>query len=75
MGLAGYHRKFIHHSDQIVAPLTELLKKDGSSGIMKLKKLLKTALTTTPVLALPDFNQPLITECDALGTGAGAVLI
>jgi len=35
---------------------------------------LKNAMTTTPVLKLPNFKQPFAIECYASGNGIGAVL-
>ena len=37
-------------------------------------KQLKEALTSPPILCLPDFSQPFVIECDASGLGIGAIL-
>jgi hypothetical protein len=36
---------------------------------------LKRAVTSPPVLVLPDFTKPFVIECDALERGIGAMLM
>jgi hypothetical protein len=77
LGLAGYYRKFIKDFGVLAAPLTQLLKKEGFSWSDEANNaflLLKKALTTAPVLHLPDFNNTCIVECDASGSSFGVVL-
>lgn len=59
------------------ASLTALLKKEAfhwSDDATKAFDALKTALTTSPVLHLPDFDREILVECDASGSGFGDVL-
>ena len=61
----------------MAGPLTDLLQKDNfrwTSEADVAFRALQQALTTTPVLSLPDFTQPFIVETDALGQGIGVVL-
>ena len=78
LGLAGFYRKFVHNYGTIIAPLTALLKKEGftwNDNTMAAFTALKTAVTSAPVLALPDFGKPFVVECNASTHDFGAFLI
>jgi hypothetical protein len=77
LGLIGYYRKFVWNYRIIAQPLTSLLQKGKfgwSDAAEKAFQELKTAMTTTPILAMPNFNEPFTIESDASGTSIEAVL-
>ena len=79
LGLAGFYRKFIRDFAKISAPLTRLTKKnlvfnwdfDCELAFQHLKR----ALTTAPVLTLPDGSKMFTVYTDACRTGLGDVLM
>lgn len=79
LGLAGYYRKFVKHFAIIAKPLHQLLKKGvlyvWTSEHAAAFSTLKQALSSAPVLALPNFSLPFCIETDACKNGVGAVLL
>lgn len=83
LGLASYYRRFVENFAQIAAPLSDLTRtgkiKDwaghwlnkAQSSFEKLKK----ALTTAPVLTLPDPEKDKLVVTDASKIATGAVLM
>jgi hypothetical protein len=78
LGLSGYYRKFIRYYAILCQPLTALLKKGVLFVWIDAREtafqVLKNALSTAPVLALPNFSLPFIVETDACDVGTHVVL-
>ncbi|GJY23087.1 ty3-gypsy retrotransposon protein [Tanacetum coccineum] len=77
LGLTGYYRRFVKGYGLITKPLTELTKNDflWDEEAQSAFEKLKLALTTVPVLQLPNYHEPFTVECDASSTGVGAILL
>ena len=68
LGLSGYYRKFIRDFGIIAAPLTRLLRRDAfawDDEAAAAFQALRDALTTGPVLKMPDFDRLFTVDSDA----------
>ena len=78
LGLASYYRRFIHNFAQITAPLNRLLEKgkrwQWTEQCSQAFTLLKTKLTSAPLLVYPNFEEAFIVDCDSSDDGLGTVL-
>lgn len=81
LGLAGYYRRFIPNFAAVAAPLTDLTKASEPNHISwgdsqeQAFNTLKMKMISTPILQLPDCQQPFILRTDASNIGIGAVLL
>lgn len=86
LGLANYFRRFVRNYSTIAAPLTNLTQRANADAFgwdkwneqgpeFKAFHELKEALTSAPVLALPNLNGTFEVHTDASVHGTGGVLI
>ncbi len=78
LGLAGYYRRFVQNFSKIAIPLTELLHSStvwvwGDRQQVAFEQL-KLAVSTAPVLIIPDPNKQFTVLTDASGYAVGAAL-
>jgi hypothetical protein len=84
LGLCNYFRKFVQGYANLAAPLTSLTS--GSQGKKSVPIQwsdaaqqafdgLKQAMSSAPVLKLPDWSKPFVVQTDASGVAIGAVLM
>jgi len=79
VGLATYFRKFIIGFSKRISPLTNLTKQsvlwNWTAECQQSFDDIKQALSSAPVLAMPDFSKPFTVITDACNSGLGAVLM
>lgn len=81
IGLASWYRRFVENFAIVAAPLHELTKGGRKGKHIRWTEEadrafveLKTKLTTTPILCVPDYSKEFCVQCDASNNGIGAVL-
>ena len=81
LGATGYYRSFVPNYAAIAVALTDATAKlrpnelVWSEAMDRAYEKLKTALSTTPILQLPDWDKTFVLRTDASDEGIGAVLL
>lgn len=79
LGIAGFYQRFIENYSEILIPISDLLKKlkgkfQWTEAAEEALLALKSALTSPPILANPNFNEKFVIETDSSDIAVGAVL-
>lgn len=78
MGMASWYRRFVPQFSSIIAPLSNLLRKNRpfvwTKDCEDAWGNIKDRLVTSPILTCPDFSQRFFVQTDASNYGLGAVL-
>ncbi|GFO41266.1 Zinc finger protein [Plakobranchus ocellatus] len=81
LGLVGYYKEFVPNFAAVSAPLSDLVRK-GQPNVVnwgdsqeRAYNSLKVAVTSKPVLQLPDVNKKFVLRTDASDRGLGAALM
>lgn len=78
LGLCNYYRRFIEGYSKITVPLNKLLQSDQkfiwTPECQKSFDLLKSKLTSAPILAFPDMSKEFFLTTDASGNSLGYIL-
>nr|XP_009781375.1 PREDICTED: uncharacterized protein LOC104230309 [Nicotiana sylvestris] len=79
LGLAGYYRRFVKGFSTLASRLTKLTQKavkfQWSDACEKSFQELKSRLTSTPILTLPEGTEGFVVYCNSSGVGLGCVLM
>lgn len=85
LGVAQFYAKFVWQFADVAAPLSDATKKEVSEDLSSLSaeqlqalraasKRMADLMTSTPTLALPDYDREFVLITDASDVGIGAVL-
>ncbi|GFN91452.1 Pol polyprotein [Plakobranchus ocellatus] len=81
LGLVGYNKEFVPNFAAVSAPLSDLVRKSQPNIVNwgdsqeRAYNSLKVAVTSKPVLQLPDVKKRFVLRTDASNRGMGAALM